>query len=501
MAVLQISKTRIDKCVKKKQMKSNDCAVDGRGKHKSHKKTPADRIHTIIKFINSLPQYESHYMRARASDSGRKYLASNLNLKIIYNEYKLLCDEKNEKPLSNYMFRDTFYRKFNLKFKPPSQDTCNFCDTMKQKINAAPIKSIERMQLIQLREEHWDGVRLLEREEKEYVSASKFTSCDKIVLVFDLEKIFETPKLSSSRSYYSRQLSTYNLCVHDETYNRTYMYLWHEGIASKGPQEITSCLIYHLNHFVPNEIKEVILYSDSCGGQNRSIKTSSMLSHALEKSDHLQSITQHFYRSGHSYNVCDRKFAIIEKKRKAVEAIYTPSQWKTLIENSKQTMPKFKVIEMQSTDFYCCDQLLGRFCINRKQTIDKQAINWFTFRKIAYRKGHPMQLFFETYADVADKYDESVEFPRNNTKIISVAKRGMVADAFTNFELPLLYPNGRSIATKKKSDLLELLDLIPVEFRSFYTNLNHTDEDEQTEKPIEEIIDILDDDDDDDENQ
>lgn len=41
-------------------------------------------------------------------------------------------------------------------------------------------------------------------------------------------------------------------------------------------------------------------------------------------------------------------------------------------------------------------------------------------------------------------------------------------------------------------DLIELLDLIPVEFRSFYTNLNNTDEDEQIDKPVEEII-ILDD--------
>lgn len=151
----------------------------------------------------------------------------------------------------------------------------------------------------------------------------KIITGDKIVLVFDLEKIFETPKLSSSRSYYSRQLSTYNLCIHDETHNRTYMYLWHEAIASKGPQEITSCLIYHINNFIPKECKDVILYSDSCAAQNRNIKTSAMLSHTLEKSEHLQSITQHFYRSGHSFNVCDRKFGIIGKKGKQlIRSIY-----------------------------------------------------------------------------------------------------------------------------------------------------------------------------------
>lgn len=175
-AVLQIGETRIEKCVKNKQLKKNDYAVDRRGKHKSHKKTSADKIRVVIKFINSLPQYESHYMRATTSNSGRKYLASNLNLKIIYNEYKVVCDEKSENPVSNYMFRDIFYRKFNLRFKPPLQDTCNYCDTMKHKINAAPIKSIQRMELIKLKEEHWEVVRLLDREQKDYVSASKLTA-------------------------------------------------------------------------------------------------------------------------------------------------------------------------------------------------------------------------------------------------------------------------------------------------------------------------------------
>lgn len=106
-----------------------------------------------------------------------------------------------------------------------------------------------------------------------------------------------------------------------------------------------------------------------------------------------------------------------------------------------------------------------------------------------------MKLFVETYADVADKYDERVEFPPDRTKIISVAKRDMQDDEFRKFALPLLYPNGRAIATKKMVDLLELLDLIPIvgfEFRSFYTNLNHTNEEEQSDEPVEDIVEISD---------
>lgn len=305
-------------------MKLSSCSTDLRGKHSFHRKTPADQIRSVIAYINSLPHYESHY--ARISNPNRKYLASNLNLKILYEEFQALCNLKNEKPLSKYMFRDIFYRKFNLRFKQPQQDTCNYCDKMKHKIDAAQLKSTERMQLIREKGSHLQAVEYLDRQFKDYLSESKLSADEKVVLVLDLEKVFETPKLSSNRAYYSRQLSTYNFCIHDSTHNRSYMYVWHEAIASKGPQEITSCLIYHFDHFLPKECKHLYIYSDSCGGQNRNIKTSVMLSHFLEKSENLQTITQHFYRSEHSYNVCDRKFAMIERKRKQISNVYLPSE-------------------------------------------------------------------------------------------------------------------------------------------------------------------------------
>lgn len=148
---------------------------------------------------------------------------------------------------------------------------------------------------------------------------------------------------------------------------------------------------------------------------------------------------------------------------------------------------------MKSTDFLSCEWLLAKYCTNRKKTVDNNEINWFTFRKIAYKKDHPMTLFFETYADVAAKYNENVEFPPELTKILTVAKKSMQIDEFKQFELPVLYPEGRAIATQKKSDLLELLELIPAEFRSFYTSLNHTNEVEPAETPIEVVVEILDD--------
>lgn len=470
--VLQISDGRIEKCIKKKQMKSSACTTDLRGKHSKHKKTPAEAILHAIKFINSLPKYESHYTR---NTTQKKYLAPNLSFKILYDEYKKQCDEISLQPISKYMFRDTFRRKFNLSFKQPSQDTCDYCNKMELKIKAAPLKSDERISLIKEKSDHLVLVDFVVQEYKEYVNDSKISGGKKVVLVFDLEKVFETPKLSTNSAYYKRQLSTYNLCIHDATNNRTYMYVWHEAIASKGPQEIASCLIHHFDNFLTKDCDEVILYSDSCGGQNRSIKMSVALSHYLEKSTNLKKITQQFFRTGHSYNVCDRKFAIIEKKRKRATNIFVPSQWKELIEEAKTTAPKFNVIEMAATKFFSTSELLAQFCTNRKVTVEKTPINWFTFRKITYEKNQPLMLHIETYDDIMSKYDRSTEFQPNVTKTILVQKRAFNHDNFIQKELPILYPNGKPISTEKKADLVELLKFIPPNFHKFYTNLNHTD--------------------------
>lgn len=50
-------------------------------------------------------------------------------------------------------------------------------------------------------------------------------------------------------------------------------------------------------------------------------------------------------------------------------------------------------------------------------------------------------------------------------------------------ELPLLYPNRRPIASAKRADLIELLNLIPMNFHQFYRNLDHNEN-----EPVEDRI-------------
>ena len=66
------------------------------------------------------------------------------------------------------------------------------------------------------------------------------------VLSFDLEKALPFPKLSTSVAYYKRNLYVYNLGCHDLKTNEGYMYVWPKTQASRGSQEVSSCLSKHI---------------------------------------------------------------------------------------------------------------------------------------------------------------------------------------------------------------------------------------------------------------
>lgn len=48
-------------------------------------------------------------------------------------------------------------------------------------------------------------------------------------------------------------------------------------MAGKGAQEVGSCLLKYLGTHISDDVEELILWSDSCGGQNRNIKIVLML--------------------------------------------------------------------------------------------------------------------------------------------------------------------------------------------------------------------------------
>jgi len=102
------------------------------------------------------------------------------------------------------------------------------------------------------------------------------------VITFDMQQTFPTPHLETGVVFYKRQLWTYNLGVHDYTNNDGIMLMWPEGTASRGSQEVGSCLMKYCKS-LPDQITHLTAYSDNCAGQNKNFNLVLFWNHMLKQ--------------------------------------------------------------------------------------------------------------------------------------------------------------------------------------------------------------------------
>ena len=189
---------------------------------------------------------------------------------------------------------------------------CKPCDGFKVKVDAETDSNNHQQLMFQ-----WELHKI--RAQGAYQSLREDTvlsksSADVEMLTFDLQQVLMTPLLTTNIVFYKRQLSMYNLGTHDCKTDQGLMYMWHEGIASHGSGEIGSCLLHHLRQKATTANK-LILYSDSCGGQNRNINLLCLWLYIMANPDlSITQIDQKFLVSGHSFLPDDRDFGNIESE-------------------------------------------------------------------------------------------------------------------------------------------------------------------------------------------
>lgn len=439
---LQVSKSSLNRSIN--SAITNELANEKRGKC-CNRKTDERDLNFVMKFIRRFPCYRSHYA---ATKSGIKFLNPHLNIVRLYREYKIVCEFNKRKAVSEWKFRHVFNTKFNLGFKPIKTDTCRTCD----KLNAA-IGS-ERTHTLKREFNHKQITECLGKNFNDTKNFVRDLSNNTEMFTFDLQRALELPCITTSEAYYRRQLWLYNLCVYDE---------------KRGAQEITSCLLKHFRDFVPPEATNIILYSDSCGGQNRNIKTTLMLKKCMDSWPYsaLTSIEQRFFMSGHSYNSCDRCFGLIELQKRITERIMIPQHWIDLIAQAKKNEPKFTVVQMKKKDFFSSGQLEIAIT-NRKIAKNGEKVNWLHIQKIINHRSKSFDITIGRYGNPPSPYVD-----------ISLHKRGhrsQLISSLSRFKFTPLYTESRPIKREKYNDLMKLLQFIPEEFWSFYQRLKCNDE-------------------------
>lgn len=93
-------------------------------------------------------------------------------------------------------------------------------------------------------------------------------------------------------------------------------FLWDETNGKKGSVEIATCLLKYIGTLNP-PIEHLVLYADTCGGQNRNQNVLASMFFAVNRRSNPQIIDLKFMESGHSYLEADSIHATIERARKA----------------------------------------------------------------------------------------------------------------------------------------------------------------------------------------
>nr|XP_047139760.1 uncharacterized protein LOC124815282 [Hydra vulgaris] len=382
LCTLNVTNKQVTNVIDKKKNSTTGIAPrDKRGHKVPGNKICEEKIEFVKEHIRTFPKYTSHYSRTITHAPNRKYLSSNLNIKKLYNLYKESCIEHAVEPVKESYYRNIFNIEFNLSFHKPQTYTCITCDRLQNTIDNGPPD--EQNNAVIQKELHLRKADLARQQITDAKEAVK-DDASQLVICFDLQKMLPSPVLTCSKVYYSRQLWTYNFCVHNLGNDNASMFMWHEAQATRGCEEMLSCLL-RLVSTLPTRVKKITMFSDNAGGQNKSRFTVKFWMYIV-RTTHIEEVDHKYLLSGHSFNDCDRNFGTIERARRNIgTGIFVPEHWMDVTAKSSK---RFLVVNMKDQDFISLQPLEDHYV---KAVTGIRCMQWLKFKK-----SDPDTLFYKT---------------------------------------------------------------------------------------------------------
>lgn len=282
--------------------------------------------------------------------------------------------------------------------------------------------------------------------------ASDKVSSNAAVAVYDLQAVFQVPKGDVSLFYYKSKLNVLNFTIYDLKSNNCECYVWDDSSGHRGVNELGSCVLDYIHKVCETGKKDIIFYSDNCGGQQKNRFMLALYLYAVNILD-LDSITHKFLIKGHSQNEGDSAHSLIERQIKRLlksGPIYVPETFLTAIRMAKKKGEPFRVKECDHEFFMNIKVLANE--IGPMMNMKELKISEVKVLKVT--KESPNSVFYK------HSYNE-------NFKEATVLKKRISKGTFT---IPPCFGHKPGITFKKKDLDLCKRSLIPNPYK-FYENL------------------------------
>lgn len=273
----------------------------------------------------------------------------------------------------------------------------------------------------------------------------------------------QLPHVPVQETFYLRQLTVNVFCIHNLKDDSAVFYLYHEGQAGKGPNEVCSFLLDYIKSSLKN-VDHLHIFSDGCFGQNKNHSLLRIMN-AFVSCKKFKSIDQYFPVRGHSFLPCDRDFAVLKRKLKKCDRIFTLRQYAELILSSS-AKERFLVVLVDSDDVIDVANWWPRFFKKSVISEETRGARVPKEQKIRLQVSKFMQFSHHADAPFTFKAKTFIDGLQVHTFNIKSPAQGQLV-----FPTEKAYPKGFiPINSKKMVDLKKFQNYLPQEdeVRSFY---------------------------------
>lgn len=344
-----ITKSRLE-TIQNSIKRTGQSPKDNRGKHKNRPwKLTKEKEDAVMNHIGSFKGRTSHYGKGR---SEKIYLPEELSITKCFELYKAKYPDL---PVSLETYRKIFNERFNLSFGYPRTDTCSACDKFQ-----AELKGLNAQLSKTTTEEEKNAVleqiaKITRENNVHKLKAVTFYTRKRLArkecqkdpqkeaICMDYQKNLPLPNIATNDVYYKRQLSFYSFNVHQLANRDAIFFTYTEDIGNKGANEVISFLDYYIREVLKEEVRSLVIFCDSCAGQNKNHALFLYLHYVVHKIKRLDSIKIVFPIRGHSYMECDKNIGLINKKT----IMETPDDCVNAFKTARQHPQPFIVIPVE----------------------------------------------------------------------------------------------------------------------------------------------------------